>query len=117
MTKHYVEYYYAGLFCSEIGTKKIESRDQKIRLPEGAYAYRIFDQEEIIQKGEKLIGKPKNYSPRHIKGEVYDIERVKREVKDNSILLNNMENNKWRKVIRCFQGFIPMEKGDVFIDL
>jgi hypothetical protein len=117
MTKHYVEYTYAGCFCSESSVKEIKSRGQKINLPDGAYAYHIFDREEVVQNGEKLTGKPKNYSPRHIKGEVYNMERVEREVKDNSILLFNMKNNKWRKVIRCRQGFIPIEKGDVFINL
>lgn len=115
MTKHYVEYIYAGSFVSETGTEEIPSRDQSITLPKGAYAYRIFDREEIEQSGEILKGSPKNYGPRHIKGDVYDLERVKREVSDNQILLSNMQSNGWPNVIKCRQGFIPAEEGDVLL--
>lgn len=115
MTKHFVEYVYAGLFVSEIGTEEIQSRDQVITLPKGAYAYRIFDREEVEQGGETLKGAPKNYGPRHIKGEVYDLDRVKREVPDSRILVSNMECNGLPNVIKCLQGFLPANADDVLL--
>lgn len=115
MTKHYVEYIYAGSFVSETSTEEIKSRDQEITLPKGAYAYQIFDREEVEQGGEMLKGAPKNYGPRHIKGEVYDLERVKREVPDSRILVRNMECNGWPNVIKCRQGFLPANADDVLL--
>jgi len=116
MTKHYVRFTYAGSFVSEHGDEPIRSRDSKIILPRGAYAWRVFDREEVRHGGEVLKGEPKNFGPRHIVGEVFDVERVRREVPDNDILLSNMKCNRWPKVIRCRQGFIPMEKDDVVIE-
>lgn len=115
MTKHYVEFYYPGSFFSETDVKPIKSRDAKITLPERAYAYRIFDREEIKSGRETLVGKPKNYSPRYIKGEKYDLERVKNEVPDSLILQSNMRGNDWKYVIKCRQGFIEPWEGDVIL--
>lgn len=115
MIKHYVEYTYAGSFFSENSTEEIVSRNQKITLPCGAYAYRIFDREEVSFGGETLKGSQKNFGPRHVKGDVYDIARVENEVTDNRILLANMRGNGWDRVVKCAQGFIPMYDGDVLI--
>jgi hypothetical protein len=113
MTKHYVEFMYPGSFYSDTSIHEITSRDAKITLPKGAYAYRIFDREEIQHAGEILKGKSKNQGPRHIWGEEYDVERVEREVPDSRILVQNMKGNDWPIVIKCRQGFIPKEEGDI----
>lgn len=115
MTKHYVEFMYAGSFFSESSLEEIKSRDAKIKMPKGAYSYTIYDREEIKTGKETLTGKLKNPSKIYIIGEVYDIERVKKEVPDSRILVRNMECNKWDKVIKCLQGFVPFTKNHILI--
>jgi hypothetical protein len=115
MTKHYVQFYYPGLLFSETSQREIKSRKQSIKLPKGSYGYVIFDQEEVAVEGEKLVGKPKNHSARHLKGEIYDLARVKAEIPDSDILQSNMRSNKWDRVLKCGQGFISLDKDDVII--
>jgi len=115
MIKNYVEFIYAGTFLSESSTEAIGSRNQEIVMPEGAYGYRLFDRVEHTIDGELLVGKGKNYSAWHYKGEVYDAERVEREVPNSSVLLSNMRINGWSKVLKCNQGFIPLRDNDVVI--
>lgn len=115
MIIHYIEFVYAGSFLSETIPVRISKREFKDPLPQGAYAYSFFDQEEVEIDGEVLKGPPKNRSVRYIKGDVYDLEQVKAEIPDSRILISNMENNGYDKVVKCSQGFIPLNKTDILI--
>jgi len=105
----------AAGFFSEPHTVEIPSRDAPVELNGRDYSYRVFDREEVTVDGETLKGAPKNFGPRHIRGDIYDAERVRREVPDNDILLSNMRCTGWTHVIKCAQGFVPMKEGDVII--
>lgn len=106
MKVKYVEYYYPGSFCSETSSEKLKS-GQKIVLPKGAYAYRTFEREEVGHGKETLKGEDKNHSKMFIKGTIYTLAQIKRLKGDYQILMGNMKYNRWNKVIKCAQGFLP----------
>ena len=110
----YVEFYYPGCFCSETNSVKLKP-NQKIELPRGAYAYRTFEREEAVVSGEKLLGRPKCFGKMHIKGEAYTLDQVKRMKGNHRILISNMQNNGYKKVVKCAQGFIPFESDMVLL--
>lgn len=62
MLKHYVEFYFPGLFFSNSVVREITARDESIELPAGSFGYALFDREEAEINGELLLGAPKNYS-------------------------------------------------------
>lgn len=119
MTKHFVAFTHVGSFFSEESTQEIPSRElflaKDVDWPRGAYCYQFFDREEVTVDGETLVGKPKNKSPNYFRGEIFDKERVKREVQPNTILLSNMENNGWQFVVKAFGRYFTMNDGDVVV--
>lgn len=117
MIKHYVEFLHPGIIISDSSEKEVSHRDySKIKIPENAFGFRFFDIETVVVKGEKLIGKKKNLSKWYYQGEIYTKKDVENKVKDNDIILRNMEYNSIEKVIKTkFGQYIPMEKGDCVI--
>jgi hypothetical protein len=115
MTKHYVEFTYAGSFFSEMSSRSVESRDpSKVVMPSGAYAFRFYDQEEVELNGDTLVGTPKNLSPRYIRGEKVTLEQAER-LPNSDTLVSNMNGNGWGYVVKCPQGHIAPEEGEIFI--
>lgn len=58
MLKHYVEFFYPGIFMSESSTKEVTDRNTAVtEVPQGVYGYRHFSREEVTQDGELLLGK------------------------------------------------------------
>lgn len=108
MKVHFVKIWYAGTFVSEDSHKEIDSRED-FKLPSGAYGYQFYNKEMIVQGKEKLFGNPKNESKTYLKGTVYTLEQVKRLFPESKIMISNMENNNWDKVIKCGQGFLPFD--------
>lgn len=118
MLKHYVEYFYPGVLVSETEVKEISRRDRRCVKPSKlCYGFQFFDREEVIKDGETLRGNRKNLSGMYyIGGEVLTVEDVEalRPKSQYKILLSNMVNNGWDKVIRTrlgnFQNFYPKDK-------
>lgn len=117
MIKHYAEFLYPGSFMSETGVREVERRDaHPLPLPERAYGWRFYDREAAVTpSGKVLLGDIENESPWTYIGEIFDVERVKREVPDNRILVLNMEGNGWSRVVKCWQGFIPLKDGETVL--
>ena len=67
----------------------------------------FYDREYVVANGEELLGQPKHKTKTFIKGIVYTLEGVKRLFPESRTLISNMEINKWDKVIKCAQGFLP----------
>lgn len=63
---------------SDTSDKSIESREDRVDIPDHAYGYRFFDREEVDQDGELLGGKNKNHSNWFFLGEIFDKERVEK---------------------------------------
>lgn len=115
MTKHYVEFLFPGSFFPETDEVEIESRESKFEIPATCFGYSFFDVETVEVNGETLTGEPKNKSPRVLFGEVFDEERVAREVPDSRILLSNMRNNNLTIVRTRCGNFQPLREGDTVI--
>lgn len=116
MIKHYIEYLHPGIILSDSSEKQISHRDpQKIKFVD-FFGFRFFDREEKQIDGEVLSGKRKNYSGWYYQGEKYDKTDVMKKVKDNSILLRNMENNGYNFVLKTkYNQFIPLEDKDILL--
>lgn len=118
MLKHFVEFSYRGAFFSEHSCKEIAERNPALVIvPEGAFAYRFYDQEQMMVGDELLTGQCKNYSGYTYFGKTYTLEEVKREFPQYSILISNMERNGWNKVVKTRIGnWQPLAEGDTVIE-
>lgn len=116
MTKHYVEFLFPGTLFPEEQHKEIASRDAKIRWPKGAYAYRIYDREEVRKGGETLVGKPRNFSNRFVRGEVYTLDRILSEMPNEKILASNIQQYESKAAVKCVTGnWQPLFPDDVVV--
>lgn len=113
---HFVEFMYPGTFVSEYESKRTPSRCTRgIAVPEGAFGFRVYDRlvAEVVYEGKHhlLQGSRLRVSGVTYIGELFGVERVRREVPDNKILLANMKCNGWEAVVktRCgnFQNLQP----------
>lgn len=114
MIKHYVEFYYPGIIVADTSVCSIESRDQKIDMPKGAYGYRFFDREEIeTSEGETLRGDRKSISALHVFGKKLNLEEAK-QLPRSEILVSNMRANGWKYVVKTDLGnIIEFREEDV----
>ena len=103
-TKHYVTFYYPGIFFDEEETREIASRDDIGAIPKGAFGYQVWDREERDIDGEVLRGTPKNHGPLTYFGRVYRADEVAALPGDHRILLSNMRSNDWPEVVQTRAG-------------
>lgn len=118
-TQTYVEYLMPGTFFAESETEKVSSRDiTKLKIPKNAFGFQFFDVTSTVIDGEKLHGKPKNYSKRYLLAEeVLDKEGVKKKIKNNETLLSNMHYNDYKVVAQTRHGNIqPVDKDTVVVN-
>lgn len=119
MKKTFVQFAYPGIFMSETSEMKISKRDPKlVKIPKGCYAFRFYDQTVVMDGKETLTGKAKNYSGWHYikKSRVMTLTEVKKEFPHEKILIDNMEINKYKKIVKTPQGnTFPLEKDDVLL--
>ena len=114
--KHFIEFISPGSFISETSSKKVKSRnDSEVKIGDYCFGYRFYDRSEFSHPdtGEFLTGKPMNYSHWTYFGEVMTLAQVKKNVTDNRILVTNMINNGYKRVVKTkFQQYIPLEPKD-----
>lgn len=118
-TQTYVEYLIPGSFFAESETKKVSSRDiSKLKVPDYAFGFQFFDITSTQVDGEKLEGRPKNFSKRYLLAEeVLDQEGVKKKIPDNDVLLSNMRNNGYKHVVKTRRGNIqPADKDTIVLN-
>lgn len=114
-TQTYIEWMIGGSFVSSTDAVPVNDRSIPYDFPQMAFGFRFHDVTEAeLEDGEILTGKPKNISPRYLRGEVHTLEDVEREGK-SLVLVENMKCNNWSRVIKCLQGYIPLYEGDVVI--
>lgn len=115
MTKTYVEIFYPGSFFPETKVQEVKDRTP-IDLPNGAFAFSFFDREETKINGEVLYGKEKNRSGRFYAGELFTLEEVKEKFPENRILISNLENNGYDRVVKTIRGnFQPFTSNDTML--
>lgn len=115
----YIEFYYRGAIFAETSVKEVASRDTKgVDVPEGSYGFRYFDMMSTEEGGVKMTSGRLNISPIHYYGgRIMTLDEVRREMSDAHILISNIENNGYTRVIRCRTGnFVPFEDGDIYIE-
>lgn len=127
--KTFVQFFYRGIFVSEISTREVEDRNvskivSMIGVPEGAFGFKFFD---ILSSFAKIDGydkeiemksAPLNLSPMHYyQGIVYTIEDIKHQFSKEKILISNLEGNGHKKAILCRTGnWQPLEDSDILVD-
>lgn len=118
MLKHFVEFSCPGAFFSEYSCKEIPERNPEVvSVPNRAFAYRFYDQEQVFLDGELLKEEPKNYSAYTYFGKSYTIEEVKQEFPEAKNLIWNSENNGWNKAVKTICGnWQPLMEGDIVIE-
>jgi len=106
MIKHYVEFFYPGIFFSESSSREVAERVPRGEFPDGSFGCRFFDREAV--KGDHddwLYGSPFNYSGIYYRGGTdYTLKEVKAFFPNEDILISNMEANGYEKVIKTSMG-------------
>lgn len=118
MLKQYIEFFYPGSFVSETTFREVFDRTPPADTPARAYGYRFFARNEVECDGEKLTGDRKEYSPTTYFGETLTLADVLALTPpgDYKILVSNMRNNGWERVVRTVRGqFMPLEPCDVVL--
>ncbi len=121
VTKHFVTFYYPGTLFGERSCSEVESRTAIPDLPEGAYAYKFHDVQEVDIDGGIFKRKADNYSPLHyVSGKVMTLAEVRRWAPDMKTLIANMECNDWNKIIFPYWPRTvwpqPLEKTDTVLE-
>ena len=118
MLKHFVEFWYLGSLFSEHFDSEIGERiPELVTVPDKAYAYRFYDQEQEVVDGKLIIGENKNYSGFTYFGKIYTLEEVKEQFPEYGILIGNMERNNWTRVVHtCSNTWNPLEEADTVIE-
>jgi hypothetical protein len=115
-TKHYITFYFPGVFVSNETVREVSDRDAQITAPPGAYGYRVHSRTELRQDGETLVGAPRDFGPMTYFGEVLTVAEVEALPGDHEVLLSNMRCNGWDRVVRTVRGtFQALSEGDVVL--
>lgn len=114
MTEVYAEFFFPGSFVSESSVRQIADRGSVGDWPQRAYACRTYELTVTEVDGERVTGKPRDYSPMTFRGEPFTLDKVKQFYPDSKILIANMEGNGWNRVVRTLHGqFFPMDAKDL----
>jgi hypothetical protein len=117
MIKHYATILYPGLICSDTSTVEVESRDpDRFQIPDRAFGFQFWSRTEVEVEGEVLKGEPQDYSAWYYVGTERTLEDVKRDRPGEHVLISNMVNNKYDRVVmtRFGQSFL-LNAGDVVL--
>lgn len=118
MIKTYVEFFHSGVICSDSSFMEVDDRyPSSLILPKNTFGFRFFDIEEITySNGSIYKGNKHNYSSNYYYGQKYSLEEVKRYFPDKKILIDNMELNNFKAVVKTkFEQFIPLRDGDIVL--
>ena len=108
----YVRYWFPGSFVSDDSTRPIDAP-----IPKGAYASQKFSRYETLDpRGGKMVSQDYDLGRKRIVGTRYTTEEIERLPGDHAILLGNMRRNGWSPVVKCAQGFLPLDKNDDVVD-
>ena len=120
-TVYYVEFFAPGSFVAESWTQKIKSPDpHMVKWPKDAYAFQMHQRDEIHDGGETFLGKSKRIGPTyyHPDSKVETLAEVRGNPKASRTLIENMECNKWNRIVWTRWGNWPQPydpKDDVVL--
>lgn len=119
MTRTFLKKFYPGSFVSESNHVEVPDRSKPEKVENGCYAYQFYERTEIVQDGETLAGKPKNYSPMYyVGGTIHNLESIQQITAfDTTILQRNMTGNNWEFVVETRLGqFMPFGDDDFIVE-
>lgn len=117
MNKTFVEFFFPGSFVSETTAREVIDRSTPKDIPNGAYGYRFYSQQQVELGDETLRGEPKDYSGTTYFGKAMTLDEVAALPIDTTILQSNMRCNGWARVVRTIRGnFQPLTANDTVID-
>lgn len=120
--RHYAEYLLPGFIVSESTVKELPlpavlnidvERKRAVDaalsiMPQNAVAFRLFDKPNETDvrapEGYELVPQRLHETGWHYLGERLDTEGVKRKIKNNDVLLDNMRINRWNEVVLTRTG-------------
>ena len=106
--RRYVEFLYAGSFTADCRAEEVGHADPAlIDVPDGAYAFRFFDVQEIEDEGTVLRSDRLNKSMTFYPDGVLTTVEQAREMPNSRILVSNMEGNGWPAVVFSRYGNFP----------
>ena len=118
VTKMYITFYFPGIVVSETSSSEIGHRQiDRITLPEKAYAFQLWDREDVIDGDKTYYGEASNMSPKYYPGGQLLTADDVRNLPDfteqsHGTLVANMRINEYERVIRSCRGnFQPHEEG------
>jgi hypothetical protein len=114
-TEFYVEYFFPGSFVSESSVRAIADREAVGDWPKGAYGRRTYAMTVTEVDGERVTGKPRDYSPTTFRGEALTVDQVKKYHPDERILISNMEGNGYDRICWTNGRAYPMNANDTCI--
>lgn len=118
MIRHYVEFFYPGVICTDTSEREVLDRyPSSLNVPENAFGFRFFDREVVeTLSGEELKGEKKNFSSNYYYGERYSLAEIKNYMPDKKVLIANMEGNNFPAVVKTrFGQFMPLRHGDIVL--
>ncbi len=123
VTEHYAQFYFPGMIVADTSNKKVESRDPyKVVIPKGAYCFRLFSRDVVIDGKKRYEGENYDYTGMFYRSDavVMSLKEVKAHKPEERILISNMEGNGWNRII--FSKFgdrlgwpQPFEDGDTVL--
>lgn len=102
ITNTYVQFHTLGLVFGESWNEPIASTDPlKIEWPESAYAFNIFQRDDVIDGDKEYRGEAVQVGPRyyHPDSKVETLSEVEARLPNEQILLGNMRGNHWASII------------------
>ena len=120
--QHCVEFVYPDPLYPEDGTPRhklteVAHRDpMKIKLPKGAYGFRLFDVQVTVRYEDELIAERKNNSGWYYKGKAITLDELEGKGSEKKDLISYFKRNGYeRAVLTEHGGTTLLKKGDMLI--
>lgn len=113
--KHFVTFYSPGSFCADTWTEDVcDVSPDKIKFPDRAYYFTMHKQEDVVDGATVYKGESKQVGPRyyHPDSKVETLEQVRINPKASKTLIENMEYNRWEKIVWSRWGNWPQPFDD-----
>ncbi len=111
VTKTWINFYAPGSFTANEWTKDTpeNTSPDDVEWPDNAYAFTLHRRVDIVDGGETYNGKPEQIGPMyyHPDSATETLEEVKQNPSATSILVGNMECNRWERIVWTRWGNWP----------
>lgn len=121
--KTYIEFLYPLTFHDRCLTRKVKTRDlSRVKTPKDAIGFRFFDifstvVVDVDGMVVELTSERINVSPTYYRGgKLYTVAELKRDFPNRHMLIMNIEDNGYKRVIRYRNNrWLPLKETDIFV--